>query len=109
MPYVEPWPIGGFSDLSTFKSVLLAFFIAFFSFFIFLSIFDLSFFLPMALLRFPHPTVGPTSEPTKGLRPGGGSSKFANPCLFEELIRPVEDVIGQLGIVILASFIGQCQ
>ena len=52
-PYVEPWPIGGLSlsDLSTFTSVLLAFFIAFFSFFIFLSIFDLSFFLPIALLR----------------------------------------------------------
>src|SRR5580700_688381 len=59
LPYVEPWPIGGFSDLSTFKSVLLAFFIAFFSFFIFLSIFDLSFFLPMALLRSTHPTVDP--------------------------------------------------
>jgi hypothetical protein len=35
--------------------------------------------------------------------------KFANPCLFEKLIRPIEDVISQLGIVIIASFIGQCQ
>ena len=59
-PYVEPWPIGGLSlsDLSTFTSVLLPFFIAFFSFFIFLSIFDLSFFLPIALLRLHNAAFG---------------------------------------------------
>ena len=50
MAYVEPWPLGGLSDLSTFMSVLSAFFIAFFSFFIFLSIFG---FFVLPILRIP--------------------------------------------------------
>jgi hypothetical protein len=50
MAYVEPWPLGGFSDLSTFMSVLPAFFITFFSFFIFLSIFG---FFILPILRIP--------------------------------------------------------